>query len=119
MEKEKVQELLEYATTLYGSNISIDEIEKAMIRQGADEELAKEIVGIVDQGQRKEKSSKGKYAMIIGAGILFIGVFLTAHSYYNVGYGEKYFIYWKAILFGFLGLIGGFADFIIGKKGRG
>jgi len=44
MEREKVQELLEYATTLYGSNISIEDIEKAMMKQGADEELAKKIV---------------------------------------------------------------------------
>ena len=75
MEKEKIQELLEYATTLYSSNISIEDIEKAMIKQGADEELAKEIVRTVDIGQRKEQSSRGKYAMIIGAGVLFIGVF--------------------------------------------
>jgi hypothetical protein len=49
MEKEKIQELIEYAETLYNSNISIDEIKKAMIRQGADEELAIKIIQIVDK----------------------------------------------------------------------
>ena len=118
MEKEKIQELLEYATTLYSSNISIEEIEKAMIKQGADEKLAKEIVGVVDVGQRKEQSSKGKYFIMSGIGLMSFGIILTAISYFNADYGERYSIYWKAIAIGFFGLIGGLCDLVISKTKR-
>ena len=118
MEKEKVQELLEYAATLHSTNMSIADIEKAMIAQGADEELAKKIVRTIDVGQRKEQSSKGKYFIMSGIGLMSFGIIITAISYFNADYGETYSIYWKLIAVGFFGLIGGLCDLVISKTKR-
>jgi len=114
MEKEKVQKLLEYATILYSSNISAENIEDAIVTQGADEELAKEIVGIVGISEGKKQSSRGKNAMIVGIGLLAVFVFVMTYTTMPI----LYIVAIIAYVFGLLNLLGGFGDYIIGKRGR-
>ena len=111
MEKEKIQELIDYAVMLY-SYMPTDEIRKTLIKQGVDEELAMEIVQTIDKSQRKEKKFKGTFSLMGGCGLLVLGVLLTANSYFSADYGERYTIYWKLMLVGFLGILYGVADFI-------
>ena len=102
MEKEKIKELIEYAETLYSNNLPDDEIIKAMIRQGADQELAKEILKTADKRERKEKASKGKYAIISGIGLLLVGFYLHI----------------ILMVIGLLVIVGGVADYLISKSKR-
>ena len=120
MEEDKLQELIDYAATLYDSPISTEDVKNALMRQGADEELVKEIIQIVDKSQRKERVSKGKYALLGGCGLLFLGALLTVISFVVaiVRDGDRFAIFWKTMLIGLLLIIGGIVDFVISKSKR-
>lgn len=116
--KQEVYELIEYASTLYQNHVSNDEIKKAMIRQGADEELADEIVNVVDKKEKKEKSSNGKYFLILGAILLVAGLTDTINSYLQTPPGEIFKVYSKLIIGGAISLFIGLADLVSSKMKR-
>lgn len=116
--EQEVYELIEYASTLYQNHVSNDEIKKAMIRQGADEELADEIVNVVDKKEKKEKSSNGKYFLILGAILLVAGLTNTINSYLQTPPGEIFKVYSKLIIGGAISLFIGLADLVSSKMKR-
>lgn len=67
----KIEELLRSASSLYQNHMELDEIKSALMRQGADEELAKHIVYLLDNKNEKEQRRLGKY-LFCGGIILFI-----------------------------------------------
>jgi hypothetical protein len=111
-------ELIKYATTLYDSNVPLEDIKNAMFRQGADEELASMIVQAVDKSQKKEKSKSGVNTMRVGVLLFLIGLFLTIISYANANEGETYSIYWKLMLGGMLCLTVGLGEYGISRTKR-
>jgi hypothetical protein len=107
MEEEKVQELIAYAETLYKSNIPVDEIKKALSRQGADDESAMKIIQTVGERKEKVKMFEGKASIVGGCILLLLDALLTDP-------GD--IIYWILILVGLLGIIGGVAEIVISKR---
>lgn len=73
-QSQQIEELIQYASTLYQNHVSHEEIKKALIRQGAEEELAVQIIQEIDKEEKKEKSSRGKYFLILGIILLGAGL---------------------------------------------
>jgi len=67
-----------------------------------------------------EKTYKGKYALLGGCGLLFLGALLTVISFVVaiVRDGDRFAIFWKTMLIGLLLIIGGIVDFVISKSKR-
>lgn len=116
--EQEIYELIDYASTLYQNHVSNDEIKKAMIRQGADEKLADEIVNVVDKKEKKEKSSNGKYFLILGAILLVAGLTNTINSYLQTPPGETFKVFSKLIIGGAISLFIGLADWGASKAKR-
>lgn len=95
--EQEINELLEYALTLYQNNVSSEEVKKAMIRQGADEELADEIV--------KAREKKGKYFLILGAILLAAGLINSISNYQHAAPRETFKIFPNMIIVGAISIL--------------
>lgn len=116
--EQEIHELIDYALTLYQNHVSNEEIKRAMIRQGADKELANEIVKVVDKNEKKEKSSHGKYFLILGAILLAAGLLKSIYSYQQTLPGETFKVFYKLIIGGVISLFIGLADWGSSKVKR-
>ena len=67
MTDQKISELVNYAASLYQNHVEAEEIKAAMMRQGADEELANKIVTAIISSDKKEKRGRGKYYFLKSA----------------------------------------------------
>lgn len=116
MTDQKISELANYAASLYQNHVEAEEIKAAMMRQGADEELANKIVTAIISSDKKEKRGRGKYYLILGSILLGAGLINTYSSYTDAEPGEEYQIYLKLILGGLVILVLGLVDYVLSRK---
>lgn len=112
----KLEELSEYAKSLFENNLSTEEVKKALLRQGVSEEQALQIIQEVDSQTKVEKSKSGMKFLVGGAGLLLVGVCMSIDSYFSTDPGEEYIIYIKPLLAGFFSLLYGLIDIHTSKK---
>lgn len=116
MTDQKISELVNYAASLYQNHVEAEEIKAAMMRQGADDELANKIVTAIISSDKKEKRGRGKYYLILGSILLGAGLINTYSSYSEAEPGEEYQIYLKLILGGLVILVLGLVDYVLSRK---
>ncbi len=111
-------ELSEYAKSLYENNLSVEEMKNALLRQGATEEQAIQILQEVDNKTKVEKSKRAVCFLNGGIGLLVVGVCMSVDSYCSAGPGEVYTIYVKTMLAGFASLLYALIDIYASKEKR-
>jgi hypothetical protein len=110
-----MNERLTVATVLLDGGMSPTEVERRLVADGMDSELAHVMVEDIVRQRREARWLAGRRDAIVGSVILAIGVIVTIGSYSAAEGGGTYLLAWGAILFGAIGLLRGLYQ--IGRAG--